>query len=405
MLEQKDIDIKYNLRPFEDPPVTKIDVQALRLQSLDLSLFKDGDEFLEQRKELANLLEKGISTSGFFNLVNFGIEPKQIERLRSIAQSILELPESVQHKYLAGAIKKEDEDPNVSIGAERAQGFKPKGYWPIKDGVRDSIVFYNFRDITKENTEEEIKRHPEIIQEYFEEIGNYYKTLRNVVQPKLLRLCDLILQIPEGSLQKYFDSSENNEDRAGSRGRFMMYQPYENENLAKQADSTFLRGHSDLGGFTYITSQPVLSLQIKDYFTGDWKYVDHVPGSLIVNVGDALEFISGGLFKACIHRVVQPPLDQRNSNRLVLIYFCSPNENSPLYPHDLNSPRLKELGLTKEDKLKDWEDIQFKHWNDIKGKVLGRRDAGTKNLLKFHGRSIERWHHIANDSAKSTTSV
>ena len=40
-----------------------------------------------------------------------------------------------------------------------------------------------------------------------------------------------------------------------------------------------------------------------------WPYSD----GLIVNIGDAMEFITGGYFKSSIHRVVGPPDDQKNS--------------------------------------------------------------------------------------------
>ncbi len=49
--------------------------------------------------------------------------------------------------------------------------------------------------------------------------------------------------------------------------------------------------------------QPILSLQIRDYFTGEWKRFRHRPGGLIVNIGDTMEFITGGN-KSSIHRVV-----------------------------------------------------------------------------------------------------
>ncbi|EGV62973.1 hypothetical protein PSN45_004758 [Yamadazyma tenuis] len=390
----EDIDIKYNVRPFVDAPPSNSNVDTLKLQAVDISLFKEGDEYLDQRKQLAKTLEESITTYGFFNLVNYGISPKETEYIRAIAYSVTTLPDEVKEKYLASASKKELETTKT-IGGERGQGFKPKGYWAIKNNVRDSIVHYNFRDSCFDSFLDQYNEHPELVAYHLKEIAHYYNTIHREVLPKLLTLCDIILQVPEGTILKnYFQNSGTNQDDSGSHGRFMLYQPYSKEEESSVTENTWLRGHSDISAFSFITSQPMLSLQIKDYFTGDWRYVQHRPDSLIVNIGDAMEFISGGLFKACLHRVVEPPADQKQFERLAIIYFCNPSSKADLDPENIHSPKLASLGLDKDHKLKHWEKIQFHHWNYTKGHLLGRSAAGERNLVQFFGRTIERWHHF-----------
>lgn len=398
MTTVSEIDKKYNVRPFVDPPLSSSEVEKVTLDAIDLSLFKEGDEFLELRKKLANQLERSITTYGFLNLVNFGIPKQEIEHIRAIAQSVLTLPDDVKLKYLASAATKEQESSR-SIGGERGQGFKPKGYWAIKNGVRDSIDHYNFRDTYLDSFTEQRDQHPEIAAYHLKEIADYYNKIQREILPKVLRLCDLILEVPEGTIQRnYFPNLGTNYDDSASHGRFMMYHPYENQIESDKTNSTFLRGHSDISAITFITSQPILALQIKDYFDGSWKYVQHRPDSLIVNIGDAMEFISGGYFKAVLHRVIEPPEDQKHSKRLVIIHFCNPSSSADLDPESLESPKLARLGYTKQDKLKSWEKIKFHHWNYVKGSLLGRLEAGDRNLLQFFGRTIERWHHFQGNS-------
>lgn len=389
----EEIDKKYNVRPFIDPSRTQEDLNPLVLDEINLELFREGDEYLSQRRKLASILEKSITTYGFFNIVNFGIPKEEIDYLRAISQSVLTLPDSTKQKYLASARVKEEEKQG-GIGGERGQGYKPKGYWAIKNGVRDSIDHYNVRDSCHDKFIIEKDKHPELVAYHLKEIADYYNKIHRDVLPKLLRLCDLVLKVPEGTIfENYFKNSGTNLDDSGSHGRLMMYQPY-SENSSVGTEGVFLRGHSDISGFSFITSQPILALQIKDVFSGDWRYVEHRENSLIVNIGDALEFISGGYFKACLHRVIEPPLDQRQFNRLVIIYFCNPSGSAELDPELINSPKLKELGYTKQDKLKNWEKIEFNDWNNAKGKLLGRSEAGERNLLQYYGRFIERWHHF-----------
>lgn len=382
-------------KTFVECPESKADVAAVQLDSIDLSLYKEGEEFFEQRKQLAKQLQKSITTHGFFNIVNFGINQEKLEYIRDVAYNVVTLPDEVKEKYLASAATKEQETTKT-IGGERGQGFKPKGYWAIQNGVRDSIVHYNFKNTYHDSFIENYDKHPELVAQHINEIADYYNTIHREILPKLLSLCDIILEVPEGSLLKnYFPNSGTNEDDSESHGRFMLYQPYGSDDLIKKSSQTWLRGHSDISAFAFITSQPMLSLQIKDYFDGEWKYVKHKPNSLIVNIGDAMEFISGGLFKADIHRVINPPEDQKTYERLAIIYFCNPSATADLDPEKLNSPYLNRIGLSKADKLKDWEKIQFHHWNYTKGYLLGRAYAGEKSSLQFFGRTIERWHHFS----------
>lgn len=67
--------------------------------------------------------------------------------------------------------------------------------------------------------------------------------------------------------------------------------------------------------------------------------------SIIVNVADALEFLSGGYLKSTVHRVVRPPQDQASKPRLSLIYFARPEAAIKLEP--VRSPLLQRLGLQK----------------------------------------------------------
>jgi isopenicillin N synthase-like dioxygenase len=64
--------------------------------------------------------------------------------------------------------------------------------------------------------------------------------------------------------------------------------------------------------------------------------VPYVPGSLVVNVGDCLQYWSEGLFKSAMHRVVTstPSLQEHNCpeewSRHSLAFFFSPNYNARL---------------------------------------------------------------------------
>lgn len=74
-----------------------------------------------------------------------------------------------------------------------------------------------------------------------------------------------------------------------------------------------------------------------------WKHVKSFEDTIIANVADALEFLSGGYLKSTVHRVIRPPRDQASKPRLSLIYFARPEAQIELLP--VKSPLLQRLGL------------------------------------------------------------
>lgn len=62
-----------------------------------------------------------------------------------------------------------------------------------------------------------------------------------------------------------------------------------------------MHGHTDYGTTTMLASQPITCLQMLSN-DGIWRYVKYEPDRLLVNLGDALEVLSGGHFKATRHK-------------------------------------------------------------------------------------------------------
>ncbi|MDC6271171.1 hypothetical protein PP707_02615, partial [Acetobacter pasteurianus] len=62
----------YNLRPFKEAPLSTSSLKPIELESIDLSLYKDGPENLASRKVLAHKIEKSLSTYGFISVINHG---------------------------------------------------------------------------------------------------------------------------------------------------------------------------------------------------------------------------------------------------------------------------------------------------------------------------------------------
>ena len=66
----------------------------------------------------------------------------------------------------------------------------------------------------------------------------------------------------------------------------------------------------------------------------------------MINIGDSMEMLSGGYYKATIHRVIQPPVDQRNLARVGIFYFTMARNDAKLVPFE-ESPALKREGVKR----------------------------------------------------------
>lgn len=130
----------------------------------------------------------------------------------------------------------------------------------------------------------------------------------------------------------------------------MSYRPRPAADDARVAN-TWARAHTDFGTLTLLWSQNVAGLQIKTAGHDDeeeegWRYVPPVDdeAGIVCNVGDALDFWSASYLRSTTHRVVRPPPDQLDANRVGLFYFVRPGDDAEIKPAAA-SPLLQRLGL------------------------------------------------------------
>ncbi|MBD3167062.1 hypothetical protein GF324_10715 [bacterium] len=86
--------------------------------------------------------------------------------------------------------------------------------------------------------------------------------------------------------------------------------------------------HFDINMLTLLPIATRSGLQIKTH-EGEWVDVDPKPGDLIVNAGDMLNFISGGMIRSTLHRVINPtPSPHRD--RFSMPFFYHPDHAKEL---------------------------------------------------------------------------
>ncbi|KAH7928365.1 Clavaminate synthase-like protein [Leucogyrophana mollusca] len=326
-------------------PVTKEDLNYADLAVIDLSKA----DTPAGRAELASEVKEALLTHGFFYVVNHGYIQDQTDRMFDIADIPFSgVADEEKHAY-AGKMKQ----------TGSYQGYKLRQYWHIDSGVYDQLEHYNInRDVTK-------RSHPEALRPFLPEIKDFgrYNHL-NVLHP-ILRLIALSLELPEDSLVNV-----HNYDAIGETYvRFMKYYP-RSEEEEKKTNNVWLKGHTDFGSITILWSQPVAALQIQTR-DGNWRWIRHIDNALVVNAGDALDFLTGSFYKGTIHRVVQPPPDQQSYTRLGLFYFVMPDDAVKLVPLT-ESPVLQRAGIHR--RCPDSEAPTMEAWRKARTSAYGQTE-------------------------------
>ncbi|RMZ76573.1 hypothetical protein DV737_g4749, partial [Chaetothyriales sp. CBS 132003] len=132
-------------------------------------------------------------------------------------------------------------------------------------------------------------------------IENYLEALRRLADV-FLDLVTEALFLPVGSLHGFIGPQD--------RLKLVHYRPTSGGNV--DAHSQGVGPHKDSSGWmTFLLQASDSSIQGLQALTkvGDWTNVPPLPGTLVVNMGQAFEVVTNGVCKATTHRVLLPPGD------------------------------------------------------------------------------------------------
>ncbi|KAK0188764.1 hypothetical protein F5146DRAFT_959339 [Armillaria mellea] len=304
------------------PATTQEPLDWVSLETIDLNDLDSDDPAV--RASLISRSKYALSVDGFLYVVGTGVTQETIERQLAITQHIIK---GIADEEKAGHTAK------LSEGSYR--GHKPKGIWS-REGVVDNIEHYNFESPSFDGN---IDQHPTSLRPFLPEIRAFADYTYNHIVRKILEIISLILELPPDALWKLHSQDGVIGD---SCQRYMGYHPKSQEDEEK-TKNIWSKGHTDYNTLSLLFSQPIAALQILTP-NNEWKWVQHHDGAVVVNVADALDFLTGGVLKATRHRVVRPPTDQSDITRLILIHFARARGSlvlNPLY----ESPIVKRDGV------------------------------------------------------------
>lgn len=99
--------------------------------------------------------------------------------------------------------------------------------------------------------------------------------------------------------------------------------------FASEPGSIRAAAHEDINMITLLIAATSGGLQVKD-LQGNWHDVPHQENSIIVNMGDMVQLMSGGKYKSTTHRVINP--ESSTFDRISIPFFIHPHSTTVLAP-------------------------------------------------------------------------
>lgn len=225
---------------------------------------------------LIKLIAKASSEIGLFQIVNHGIPSDVIEKVQKVGEEFFELPQEEKERYGKRPGSVEGYGSSLQKEDYEKQG-KKKGW--------GDHIFHRVWPPSAVN----LKFWPENPASYREVHEEYARYLR-VIGDKLFRYLSLGLGL---------EGHELKEGAGGDNIKYLMktnyYPPCPRPDLALGVPA-----HSDMSSITLLVPNDVPGLQLcRD---DGWYDVNYVPNAIIVHIGDQIEIMSNGKFKAVLHR-------------------------------------------------------------------------------------------------------
>ncbi|MEI6486014.1 MAG: 2-oxoglutarate and iron-dependent oxygenase domain-containing protein [Sphingomonadales bacterium] len=135
--------------------------------------------------------------------------------------------------------------------------------------------------------------------------------------------------------------------------RLLHYPPV----LAESAGAIRAGAHEDINVITLLLGAEEKGLQLLGR-DGEWRYIDAPAGSLVCNIGDMLQRLTGHRLPSTTHRVVNPAPERMGVARYSTPFFLhfrpdylitalpgGPREEPPITAHDYLMERLRDIKL------------------------------------------------------------
>ncbi|KAJ1384394.1 Oxoglutarate/iron-dependent dioxygenase [Sesbania bispinosa] len=305
----------------EQPGITTVHGVKLDVPIIDFSNPDEG-------KVLREIMEASRDW-GMFQIVNHEISTDVISKLQSVGKEFFELPQEEKEVYAK------------PLGSDSVEGYGTKLQKEVngKKGWVDHL-FHIIWPPSSINYRFWPKNPPS----YREVNEEYVKYLRAVVD-KLFKSMSIGLGLEEHELKE----ATGGDDMIHLL-KINYYPPCPCPDLVLGVPP-----HTDMSYLTILVPNEVQGLQASR--DGHWYDVKYVPNALVIHIGDQMEILSNGKYKAVFHRTTV----NKEETRMSWPVFIEPQAEHEVGPH----PKLVNQDNPPKYKAKKYKDYAYCKLNKI----------------------------------------
>ncbi|TPX36267.1 hypothetical protein SmJEL517_g01662 [Synchytrium microbalum] len=307
-------------------------IDTVKIAVVDWKLHSQNRELLKKQ------INDAARTLGFFVLINHPIDKNLIDGSFQLAKDVFAQPAAEKEKYEMGT-------------TGNYFGYKAPRKMPGANNGDHNEMYNISKDLLRDPVAAQNQLRPLV--DAYPKTKAFAEECHSLVCD-ILKICAEVLEIPkEAGGANYLLSRHRFEAKSGDQIRLLQYPPPPPEFEKNE----LLFAHTDYGSVTLLFTQSVGGLQICDPEDKQWRYVRPLDGSIIVNLGDAVQHWTKGYWRSNLHRVTAPPAFQRHMTRHSVVYFARPEDAvvleripSPFIPED--TVEEKQRKITAEEWIK-----------------------------------------------------
>uniref|UniRef100_A0A0E0NLD8 anthocyanidin synthase n=1 Tax=Oryza rufipogon TaxID=4529 RepID=A0A0E0NLD8_ORYRU len=272
--------------------------------------------------ESAARVAEAAAEWGLFQVVNHGVPAAAVAELQRVGREFFALPQEEKARYAMDASSGKME----GYGSKLQKDLEGKKAWA-------DFFFHNVAPPAMVN-HDIWPSHPAGYREANEE---YCKHMQRLAR-KLFEHLSTALGLDGGAMWEAFGG-----DELVFLHKINFYPPCPEPEL-----TLGVAPHTDMSTFTVLVPNDVQGLQV--FKDGHWYDVKYVPDALIIHIGDQIEILSNGRYKAVLHRTTV----DKDRTRMSWPVFVEPPPEHVVGPH----PQLVTDGSPAKYKAKKFKDYR-----------------------------------------------
>lgn len=271
----------------------------------DLPAIDLGHANAERSPETIRAIGDALREVGFLSVENHGVPLDLIDRAYAAAVEFFQLPAAAKSRY------------------SRPELFGQRGYtgFAVEKAIGASVAdLKEFYQLGRDHGPSAYGPNvwPDEVPPFRESFAALYDALERLAT-RIATACSLYLERPAGFLPSRIAGGE-------SVLRVIHYPPLP---VDVPAGAVRAAAHEDINFLTLLCGATAdgLEIQTRD---GRWHAVSARHSQIVVDAGDMLQNLTGGLFRSTTHRVVNPA--GRDESRLSMPFFVHPSSEVDLTP-------------------------------------------------------------------------